>query len=175
MRSSRTLWPVSLPLCVAAGVLATAATLAASKPVLMSWKPPLWVDVSAVPREALVLLGPCAASLGAAIGHWRHTLAVGPAPGRGWAMIARRQLTTLALALLVGCAVGLTPAIVIATARSTGGELNTLVVLGGWACVLVSAAVGFVCGVVWRSRLTVAVVPIAVYLTFLVPVMLTDV
>ena len=85
------------------------------------WLPPLWVEVDAAPRSSIVVLGPLLAAVGAWVGGWTHTAAIGPTAARGGAVL-RAQAWPLALACTTGQAVGLAPAIFDTQKRATGGS-----------------------------------------------------
>ncbi len=149
-------------------------TLLGSRSVLSSWKPPLWSEVSALPRESLLVLGPFVAGVGACVGCSRHTVAVGCAPGRGWSKVAAAQLFLLTRGVLGGSLVGLLPAIVATTTRATGGAPAILAFVSGWLGLVAVLVLGFAAGVAWSSRIVIVVAAVATYPLIAAPALLTD-
>lgn len=174
MNRSRTFVPVkrsTLGLVAAAVAFVTWTFSAASLP---GWLPPLWSDTNAISRNSILLVGPMVAGVGAWIGGWRHTLAIGPTPARGWAPIMSAQLVPFGGAIVTGHLVGLTPALIDTADAATSGGANPLAILSGGAAILAVAAVGYLLGTSWSSRIAPVVAAVAVFPAIIGPILLGD-
>ncbi len=141
---------------------------------LPAWLPPLWSDTNAISRDSVLLVGPIVAGAGAWIGGWRHTLAIGPTPARGWTAIMSAQLRPLATAVVAGHVLGLTPAVVNAAANTTGGSANPLTIVSGLAAILAVTCLGYLLGTIWSSRIAPVVASIAVFPAIIGPILLGE-
>lgn len=120
-----------------------------------------------------MVLGPLLAGVAAWVGGWAHTAAIGPIPARGGAVLTA-QAWPLALACAAGQAVGLAPAVLDTQRRATGGTFQPAVILSGMAGLTAVLMLGFLVGVVWRSRYAVVVVVLLVVPLALLPAVLTE-
>lgn len=141
---------------------------------LPSWLPPTWSDANAMSRDSILLVGPVVAGAAAWIGGWRHTLAIGPAPARGWHNIMFAQLSPLAAAVVFGHLVGLIPAIVDTATNSTGGSMNPLAIISGVVAILAVTCLGYLLGAIWSSRIAPVVAAVAVFPGIVGPILIGD-
>ena len=166
--------PVSVVAQVVVAAFIAVVLLIRSLGLFNSWKPPLWTDVTALPRESLLVLAPLLAAAGAWVGGWRHTLAVGAIPGRGWNRVASRQVLLLGRSVVIGTLGGLAPAILVTADRATGGHLVTWSILASLASYIAILVLGFAVGVAWRNRLAIVGAACLAYVVLLAPVLLNE-
>lgn len=174
-RQSRPFRPVpheTLIVVTAAVALVTSTFSSGSLP---GWMPPLWVDTNAIPRDAVLLVGPLVAGIGAWIGGIRHTAAVGALAARGWSRIALAQLGPIAACVIVGGFVGIVPALVRGVGMATAGNVSPLIIMSGWLAGLVLLAAGYALGVAWSSRIAVIVAVVGAFVIVVAPSWLNDV
>jgi hypothetical protein len=167
--------PVHQLICASVVVAVAALTWQSSASSLPGWMPRLWIDTSAIPRNAIVLVGPLVAGVGAWIGGSRHTLAIGSVPSRGWHRIAVAQLIPLTTSVIVGSTLGLSPALIETQQNATSGSLDIVVLLSGWLATVALMVAGYALGVAWRSKIAVVVAAIAVLPLVMAPILLSDV
>ncbi len=84
------------------------------------------------------------------------------------------QLVPLAGAIMIGHAIGLTPTFIDTAASATSGGPNPLAILSGAVVILAVAAVGYVLGTTWSSRIAPVVAAMAVFPAIVGPILLGD-
>lgn len=138
-------FPLRWPEVVGVVVCVAAVTLFQTGHVF-GWAPVRWTAISALARETLFLTGPVVCAIGAWFARVNTTMVTTLAPTRSWAFIVNRHLHVLAPAVMLGFALGLAPAFLVAAFRATSGGPSIMVVLSGFAGLALMLVAGYLVG-----------------------------